>query len=272
MMNWIDEEPSCLQKEDAAAMNKRKCLIHYLRGALLILFVSCWSSWAAASDSFDIRVFGNFERMSQTGDTQGAVKLQDILTAPGSYGLGALADLRGEILLWDGKLLISRGHSPNGSLEPAAATDEAVFFVEARVETWDEVAVPNDMSRAEFERFVLETAARRGLSTEHAFPFALRGSFQHVLWHVVTGTPGAQHEGGHAAAVHAQGHAQNRVFDQFKVSGFLLGFHSGTALEGVVSHPGERFHIHYADTGFSASGHVDDYRVDGGTLLLLPRR
>ena len=243
-----------------------------LRTPLLILFFSFWA-FSAAAEPFDIRVFGNFERMIHSGDTQSVVKLREVLTVPGTYGLGALDDLRGEILLWDGKLLVSQGHSANGAIEPAVPSDEAVFFVEARVEAWDEVAIPNDMTRVEFELFVLQTAPRRGLSTDQAFPFAVTGSFHRVLWHVVTGATVAQKDqSGQAGRTHPQGHATYRVFDQADVTGLLLGFYSGVALEGIISHPGERFHLHYADAGFSVSGHVDDYRVNRGAVLLLPRR
>jgi len=244
----------------------------HLRLPLLALFFSLWAFGAVASEPFDVRVFGNFERMLHSGDARGAVKLREILTLPGSYGLGALEGLRGEILLWDGKLLVSRGHSATGAAEPPAPTDEAVFFVEARADAWDEVAIPNDMTRAEFELFVLQTAAKKGLSTDRAFPFAVRGSFSRVLWHVVTGASVAHSDRNtEAARIHSQGHARNRVFDQANMAGFLLGFYSGVALEGAISHPGERFHLHYADEGFSVSGHVDDYRIARGAVLLLPR-
>ena len=251
--------------------NTKECVINYIRLSFLTLFFALWAFWAIASEPFDVRVFGNFEHMSQTGDTRGIVKLQEILTLPGSYGLGALDGLRGEILLWDGKLMVSRGYSASGTVEPAALTDEAVFFVEARVEGWKDVAIPNDMKRAEFELFVLQTASRGELSTDRAFPFAVKGNFDRVLWHVVTGAAAKSDQDAHAGKIHSQGHASNRVFDQANVTGLLLGIYSGVALEGVVSHPGERFHVHYADAGFYVSGHVDDYQVTRGAVLLLPR-
>ena len=245
----------------------------YLRLTPLILFLLYGAFWADASEPFDIRVFGNFERMSRTADTHGVVKLREVLTLLGSYGLGALAGLRGEILLWDGNVLVSRGHSANGAVEPAGPTDQAVFFVEARVGAWDEVAIPADMPRGEFESFVLQAATNRGLSTDRAFPFAVRGMFRRVLWHVVTGAAaGHKDQSIQAGRMHLQGHARNRVFDQADVAGHLLGFYSGVTLEGVISHPGERFHVHYADGAFSVSGHVDDYRVARSAVLLLPRR
>jgi len=51
-----------------------------------------------------------------------------------------------------------------------------------------------------------------------------------------------------------------------------VAVYSGVQLEGVVSHPGERFHLHYADAGLSRSGHVDRYGVGAGAMLRLPVR
>jgi hypothetical protein len=54
--------------------------------------------------------------------------------------------------------------------------------------------------------------------------------------------------------------------------GRMVGMYSGEALEGVVSHAGERSHLHYVDAGVTVSGHVDDYGVAGGAVLRLPLR
>jgi alpha-acetolactate decarboxylase len=81
-----------------------------------------------------------------------------------------------------------------------------------------------------------------------------------------------QASGHHGSGMHDQGHAQAKTFREMGVSGTLLGFHTGAALEGTASHPGERFHVHYANPDMSVSGHVDEYRVPGGAMLMLPRR
>jgi alpha-acetolactate decarboxylase len=60
------------------------------------------------------------------------------------------------------------------------------------------------------------------------------------------------------------------VFDERDAPGVMVGFYSGDALEGVISHPGERFHVHYANRDVTRSGHVDGYSVRAGARLLLP--
>ena len=242
------------------------------RGWLTIAigFTMASATIAAGVGPFGIEVFGNFKRMTHSGDTSGKVKLPDISGRSATYGIGALAGLRGEVLLWDGRIMVSRGHDLEGRVEPGIATDEAALMVIASVARWEELDIPTDMTQAQFEAFAIREAEGRGLAGSAPFPFAIKGEFSRVLWHVVTGTAGST--GVPGGSSHAQGHAQNRVFDQRDIAGLALGFYSGSDLEGVISHPGERFHIHAADPTFTRSGHVDEYAVRKGGKLLLPLR
>jgi alpha-acetolactate decarboxylase len=233
------------------------------------IFFIC-STFAAdtSTEPFDIRAYGNFKRVVDTGDTMGVVNLSALAVGEQTYGVGALAGMRGEIMLWNGKLLVSRGDSHKGRTGRPTATDEAVLFIQAVVKSWVEVRVPADMTQREFEAFVVETARKQGIDSNRAFPFVIRSEKLTLTWHVVSGTAASP---GHGLATHKQGHAQSRVFHESDAPGMLLGFYTGAALEGIASHPGERFHVHFADPGLSVSGHVDEYRVPGAALLLLPR-
>ncbi|MGE0558475.1 MAG: acetolactate decarboxylase [Burkholderiales bacterium] len=230
------------------------------------LLLAATVAWAA--EPFAVQAWGNFKQMSHTGNTAGVVKLSALGNAKGSYGVGAIAGMRGEILQWDGRLLVSRGHSHKGETGPASAGDEAVLFVQAKVVAWQEVPVAADMTQPQFEAFVVNAAKKAGLDSDKAFPFAVRGNTTKLVWHVVTGTPQGVH---HGSGTHQQGHAQSRVFREDSADGTLLGFYTGAALEGIASHPGERFHVHYANPDFTAAGHVDEYRITKGSNLLLPK-
>jgi Spy/CpxP family protein refolding chaperone len=54
-------------------------------------------------------------------------------------------------------------------------------------------------------------------------------------------------------------------------AGQLVGVYSGDKLEGMITHPGEKFHLHYIDNDLKVSGHVDQYTVKAGSVLLLPK-
>lgn len=143
----------------------------------------------ADMSTFDFKAFGNFRRMTHTGDTSGQVRLADLPQAAGTWGVGALAGLKGEVLLHDGRLLVSRGEDAQGRVSSSEATDEAVLFAGARVLQWADFEVPSELTRAEFEVFVMSKARASGLDIDVPFPFRLQGRFPHLVWHVVTGLP-----------------------------------------------------------------------------------
>jgi len=241
----------------------------------LLLATAAW----AAGLPFDFQHHGNFQRMVHGGETAGQVALAALPQQPGRWGLGATAGLKGEIVQIDGRLLVSPGSDAQGRVRAPQAGEQALLFAAATVQAWQDVPVPRDMDSAAFEAFVQAQAHALGLAPDQPFAFRVEGRFAQLLWHVVTGepVPGGPHgtHGGHGSG-HGGGHANERagmrLFRQPGASGQLVGVYSGAALEGVVSHPGERFHLHYADAGATVSGHVDRYSVAAGAVLKLPVR
>jgi hypothetical protein len=248
---------------------------HRLPIAALLLGGLAW-----ASDlPFGFVHHGNFQRMMKSGDTSAQVTLDAIAQPAGIWGVGATAGLKGEIIQIDGRLLVTPGSDAEGRVRLPQAGEAAVLFASGRVQAWQDIPVPRQMDAAAFEAFVRQHAARLGHAPEQPFVFRVEGRFPHLLWHVVTGEGGpaashadhGNHAGGHAAG-HTNQRSDMRVFRQPGASGQLIGIYSGAALEGVVSHPGERFHLHYADSAALVSGHVDRYSVGAGAVLKLPLR
>ncbi|MCZ7561918.1 MAG: acetolactate decarboxylase [Burkholderiaceae bacterium] len=241
---------------------------------LLTCLLLAGATWASGLP-FSFVHHGNFQRMMHTGDTAGQVALSALPQQPGTWGLGAAAGLEGEIVQVDGRLLVSPGSDATGRVRAPRVDEQAVLFAGARVQEWRDIAVPRNMDAAAFEAFVQEQAKGLGLPADQPFVFRVEGRFPHLLWHVVTGEqgPGAGH-GSHGS--HGGGHANQRsdmrLFHQPGVSGQFIGVYSGAALEGAVSHPGERFHLHFADPDATVSGHVDRYSVAAGAVLKLPVR
>lgn len=249
------------------------------RKRLVACFMGASGLALAAGLPFDFFHVGNFKRMNHTGDTTGVAAVASLPQSPGTWGVGATAGLKGELIQLDGKLLVSPGSSDKGSVRAPEAGEQALLWASARVAQWAEVPVPRDMDQAAFEAFVQEQARAKGLSPEQPFVFRVSGQFPKMRWHVVTGekTAAGGGGGGHAApAGQSGGHANQqsgmKVFHAPGALGQLVGVFSGKELEGVVSHPGERFHLHYADDKASVSGHVDAYAVAEGTVLMLPVR
>jgi alpha-acetolactate decarboxylase len=241
------------------------------------LLAAAAGAWAASSGLFHV---GNFRRMMHTGDTAGQKALAQVPQQAGTWGVGATGGLKGEIVQIDGRVLVSPGDDSQGRVRPPAADETAVLFASAQVSAWVDVPVPVDMDAVTFEAFVHQQAATQGLPADRPFAFRVEGRFPRLRWHVVTGDAPAGAQGGaHGGASHgaagAAGHGNARsgmkVFYASGAQGQLIGIYSGAALEGVVSHPGERFHLHYVDSGATVSGHVDAYGVAAGSVLKLPR-
>lgn len=105
------------------------------------------------------------------------------------------------------------------------------------------------------------------------------GGYSHLIWYVLTGEKpeaGSTAQGTHGGHSHGGGHTNKqsgmKVFRNPTATGQLVAVYSGQKLEGVVSHPGERFHVHYIDDAQTVSGHVDQYNVRHGATLWLPVR
>jgi alpha-acetolactate decarboxylase len=245
--------------------------------ALLAVFLALGVAWASGLPWAFVH-HGNFQRMMHSGNTAGQAALSALPQAPGTWGVGATAGLKGEIVQIDGRVLVSPGSDATGRVRPPQEDEQALLFASGRVQAWRDVTVARDMDAAAFEAFVREQAEGMGLAPDQPFVFRVEGRFPHLLWHVVTGEKGSG--GGHSmhggAGGHGAGHANARsdmrMFRQPGASGQLVGVYSGTALEGVVSHPGERFHLHFADAAATVSGHVDRYSVAAGAVLKLPVR
>jgi hypothetical protein len=142
------------------------------------------------------------------------------------------------------------------------------LLVAAQIKGWNETRVIHDLTQQEFEQFVINTAHSKGIDINKPFPFIVLGEVTDYTWHVVTGK--AKRHGG--SAQHGQGHATNRTFSGAKTRGKLFGFYSAEEQQGVITHPGERFHVHYADNDLKTSGHLDNFGIAKGAKLLLPKQ
>jgi alpha-acetolactate decarboxylase len=217
----------------------------------------------------DLTVHGNFRHMLHTGQTDGTVAL-DTLTVPSSWGVGATAGLRGEVVIRNGAVLVSRGDDPEARLTPTEAGEQAVILAFGTVEDWQSVAIPHDMAPDRLTHFIEMQAQSLGLDPQGGFPIRIEGSFPQLVWHVVTGETPAH--GGHGAGHggHANSQSGMNLYDEAGATGEIIGVYTGAALEGIAAHPGERVHLHFVSADGTRSGHVDEIMIPAGATLMLP--
>ena len=235
---------------------------------LLAVFIFLFTTEAhALAQCSEFESFGDFSRMMKTGDTTAKVKLFTLKVTPGTWGVGALEGLEGEIIEVDGRLLVTPGADVQGHTRPASIQDNATLWVSAYVANWHKITVPFDMDSSQFEAFVQQQAQNYKLDLTQPFAVRVTGRFANLSWHVTSGEKAPSEQtitrGNHQ-------HANKRVFTEQQASGQLLGIYSGKKLEGIVSHPGQPFHLHYINDSLTVSGHVDDYKVKAKSWLWIP--
>ncbi len=232
----------------------------------LTLFAATLPCFAFAQD---LTAHGNFRHMMHMGETAGVIGL-DTLTAPSAWGVGATAGLRGEVVILDGAVLVSRGDDPEARLTPPVAGEEAVILAYGTVADWRSFEIPRDMAPERLAHFIEMQAQGLGLDPEGGFPIRVQGSFPQLVWHVVTGEgPAHGTQGGHGGD-HTNKLSGMNAYDEAGASGEIIGVYAGAALVGVASHPGEKLHLHFVSVDGVRSGHVDEITIPAGATLLLP--
>jgi acetolactate decarboxylase len=147
---------------------------------------------ARAAD-FHVVAVGEMRNVMQRGDLSAAVDLRQLSNIQNLYALGPIAGLKGEITVWDSRPSIARIVA--GEVKTSERNDVgACFLVYASVPAWQEVAIPEEVKdAAQLETFVSKTAERLKIKGAHAFPFAVKGKFERVTFHVVDKTDDAPH-------------------------------------------------------------------------------
>lgn len=213
---------------------------------------------------FDVDTYGNCTQMINTGDTRGKVPIRALKNETSLYGVGALESLKGEITIINGRVLISRGAaSNNGKTEPVK-TDAATLLAMTVVKQWKPIPIPSNIDQTTFEAFLLKSSAEAGIPPNVPFPFMVKGELKNLKWHVVYGMRPSSQQGDPY-------NPEKKEFEQTNTIGTLVGFYTAKQFEGVISHPGKFFHIHFADAGFAHAGHVDQYEIGTHATLSLPK-
>jgi acetolactate decarboxylase len=215
----------------------------------------------------EVRVWGALRAVMHAGKTGPVVAIADVVPGPHTYALGALAELRGEVLVLDDHVYVGL---PAGDgrvrIDDSGGRDEkAALLVAAGVARWTPIPVGADVAPEALDDRVQELAAGAGLDTRRPFPFLVEGSLTSIEWHVLDGSrlpASATHDERMAAAVRGSLPTAH---------GRALGFYS-TRDAGVYTHMGTRTHVHVLLPSEGLMAHADRLGIAAGSTLYLPSR
>ena len=213
---------------------------------------------------YDLRYIGAQRDTVMNGRVAAAIDLRTLAGSPFLYGIGPIAELRGEVTIISGRPSLARV-GPDGKVRVAESFETgAPFLVWAEVPSWREVSVPPDVrSFADLERFVPRAARTAGLDAERPVPFLIRGRMDLIEFHILNRIGNEPHD--------AEKHKMIQVpFELTQVEAIIVGFHS-LAHRGIFIPMDSAIHIHFQTLDNTASGHVQTLKIGAGAVLSLPQ-
>lgn len=206
-------------------------------------------------------IIGAMKRVMWSGELQGNISL-DTISKPHVFGMGPLAYLRGELLLWDGTVYTARVADNGAAKVDIDPKVEAPFFAYAHVPNWTEVSIPDSVyNMQQLESYIAALFPER---TAYSM-FRLEGLVDSTVIHIVNlpegstvRSPQEAHKG-KVSYTHTNAHVQ------------ILGFFSRNH-QGIFTHHDSFLHLHLITSDRSAMGHVDALHWTPGSMKLLLQR
>ncbi len=214
----------------------------------------------------NVHIYGNLKRVMHGNRTSAVVQLERLLPSEQLFGLGALSELRGEIIILGGQTVLSYA-AGDDSIRTEFVTESeegAALLVAAEVATWKLTTTTGEIIFEKLDERIAELAARAGVDTDLPFPFMVLGRVTGLEYHVVDGnrlSKGGDSRKDHPAA------AIRRSLPNTTTT--LLGFYSEHH-QGIFTHQGSKTHIHCFQDEPPVSGHVDDVTLPAGTTIMFP--
>lgn len=192
------------------------------------------------------------------GQLKGNFDVSQLLENQNVYGLGPVAYLRGELLVSEGVIYRSTVLTDKTMLVEEVMSEQAPFFVYSEVEEWVELPWETDIADIKSLEDYIDKVK---LSGRGAFAFRLQGIVDAADIHVVNlpvGREVSSHEEAHEGMVHYT------ITDrEVEIVGFFSKQH-----KGIYTHHDAITHMHLLTSDKRMMGHLDDIRLDSGSMKL----
>ena len=236
-----------------------------LLGSVLIM-IACSSSppEKPTLTNPSVRHFGALKEIMHKGDLSSRININSLSDSTHVYGLGALKDLKGEILIWDSQPYMAEVEDSILKIDESW-NRHAALLVYSQVAEWEIIELTDGFETlADLERLLAQHGHAQGLDTNKAFPFLLKGTFGKADWHVIN-WPEGDTEHSHAKHIASGLHGS-----EFDVQARVLGFYSQNH-KAVYTHHTRFIHMHLFSDDGKILGHADDLQGMPSLQLYLPK-
>ena len=215
----------------------------------------------AQSGYGDVTVTGAMKNVMWKGQLNATIKLDTLKSKEHLYGLGPLENLKGELMIIDGRCFQSRVVDDSLMQVNESFNAGAPFFGYASVFNWKEVELPDTVKTISQLELFLDAVTK---NAKRPFLFKMSGKVDEALIHVVNLPDGTQVKSPNDA------HAGQKNFNVQNQDVYIIGFFSKEH-QAIFTHHDTYLHLHLITSDYSKMGHVDKLTFDKSRLkLFLP--
>ena len=235
---------------------------HYKLLLFVLLIIA--SNACTTIENPKVEIYGALFGMMHQGNLSTRIDLNSLKEKKHTYGLGALTDLKGEILIMDSNVFIS-SETNNGDINISNSYNhQAALFVQSQVSKWQSMELPSFVHTVtKLEDYIESEAKRYGLDIEKPLPFIISGVIPDVKWHIIN-WPEGDTEHTHIKHINSglSGHLKDT---SMKILGFYSKHH-----KAIFTHHTTNVHMHFLTNDKKISGHIDEISFDGNQQLFFP--
>ncbi len=245
-----------------------KNLVYQSLRVLGIGGIVVFSSLSCTSESKDldpilVEYKGALKNMMHQGDISAKISLEEFEGLDNFYALGAVENLKGEIQIFDSKVL-------NTSVEDSIMkfddtfSKKATLLVYTTVKKWKEFEIPTEIKTLQqLDQFIEDAAKEYQIPVESPFPFRVKGLIDSLDWHVIDWKEGdMEHNHAKHKSSGLQGTVENQDIE-------ILGFYSNSH-HTIFTHHSTNMHMHFKTSDNGLAGHTDDLVLGEKMKLFLP--
>lgn len=206
----------------------------------------------------DIKVAGAMKNVMWKGELAGIISLDTLSSQADLYGLGPESYLKGELLIIDGQVYVSKVLTDTSMTVERTSAIEAPFFVYGKVREWSQTTMPDSVGDIQsLERYLDEQSK----SAKRPFIFKLVGTVAGADIHIqnlAAGTKVSSPQEAHQGQINYQ-------LEEKEVE--IVGFFS-TEHKGIFTHHDSFLHMHLITQDRQQMGHLDRVVFDSERLQL----
>jgi acetolactate decarboxylase len=197
-------------------------------------------------------VYGELRAIMQRGDLSGKVLLDTLTLKEHTIGLGVAAHLQGEIIVVDGKILVS-------SVEDGSIVSKEKEGLTAAMLVTANAGVDRDLVITDVESIARLEQRLKSYSASGPFAFVISGEAVEIAYHVISWKEGTHHTPDN----HKQFAVKGKITNEEVI---IIGFYSDKP--GIFTPHSSKIHLHVYHPKTGVVGHVEDVNFKSAVLTI----